>query len=940
MKASLRQCVGSLLLLAVMLCGLFLPATAGSIPAEAASAPITISQTSPAIPVNAGETVDLTNYCLQISSLAVIGPNGLTWSSDAVTVEEGSRVTPPAAGVYPLSVTNGSVTRTVYLVAKEPSDTEYVLYETDFADASAIENWTRIQQTSGASYSVTGGKLVMDASDSTSSYVRLMMPDYLGDFGDYHLEATGTITKMQNEKRYLALMFRIQKNDYPYYQMCVRQNATLSNGTEFAERTSDNKWNVTHTASYTEKLSATKEYTFAVDAYGNAVSTSINGERLIYAATATKYTKGALGLQVNGCRATFTSVKVTLRTEEVEPTPTKLAEVRDPESNLNQTPSVVPYVNTVEDLKTILTDSPATAVLRVNSALDVVDANDIKIATVAEAMKALNMQVMPAFRVEDEAAVKALCAYLEKEDMMDVFIMSDDDALIRLARDTYGIARGIVDFSARTGVEKMAMSEIREIANTAGARIAVIPAQLATQENVEALQRLFTTVWVQSSAQADTVELVSHITSGANGIITQDRAELERCFTAYFKENTLTRVINIIGHRGQPSTGQENSIASSVDAYQSGETMVENDIYITTDGVIVIMHDITIDRTTNGSGNVESMPSTVLGQYVIDGNTAAATQPIPTLEDYFKEFQGKDIQIVIELKSDKTKIIEPLAELIHQYDIADQVNIITFEYQQIAALKQHLPEVSVGYLTSEITLSEEDYLLTVEEILQKVQQYDTTYNPSYASGALGPNVMTAASHRGVTLWPWTINKTEDFDTYFLYGVHGITTNYSSYVSRYIKNVTTEQSGYEIAVGEEIELPVIRTNYDRTQTASTVASMTVISGNADAISYKNGKLAATETGEYSVIFGHACRLSNGKTYYMYSQPVTVSVVDVEAPVETVTTVPVQTEPSAETQPSETSGDGTSIPTPVIVVVIVCTVVGLTAGVVFAAIKKKS
>ncbi|MBQ7321015.1 MAG: glycerophosphodiester phosphodiesterase [Clostridia bacterium] len=930
MKYAIRHRICSALLLAAMLFAIPASMLALAVPAAAAEI-ITIPQTEPAIRADVGQSIDLSAYRLQIAPTSYLEPEKMTWSSEELAIS-GNKVTAPQKGVYTLSVTNGAIVRKVYLVVKEPSETEYVLYENDFTDAASIGSWKKLQQTSGASYSVANGKLTMNASDATSSYIRLMLPEFLGDFGNYRFEAQGTITKAQNDKRYLALMFRIQNKDYPYYQMCVRQNATYSNGTEFAERTEKNAWNVTHTSAYTSKLSATGNYVFAVDVCGNAVATSINGERLIYTKTATKYTRGAPGLQVNGCSASFTSVKVTL-TDGVEPTRTKLAQVRDPKSNLRQTPSIVSYLN---DLKTVMTDSPATAVLRVNSALEVLDEKGTKLSTVAETMKVLDQKVIPAFYVQDEATVKALCAYLKKEDIIDAFVMAQDAALVRLARDTYTPIRGIVDFSRRTDTESMTMAKIREATNAARARVAVLPASLATQANVEALQRLFITVWVQSTLD-DTVELVSHITSGANGIITQNRAELERCFTAYFHENTISRVVNVIGHRGQPSTGQENSIASSMEAYEAGATMVENDIYISTDGVVVVMHDSTIDRTTNGSGNVESMPVSVLQKYVIDGKADAPTQPIPTLEDYFKEFKGKDLQLIVEIKSGKEALLKPVIELIQKYDILDQVNVITFKADQIQRLKALYPEISIGYLTSAITLSEEEPLLTVEQILEAVQVYDTTFNPSYAGGALGPNVMTAAGHRGITFWPYTINDSAHFDTYFMYGANGITTNYSYWVSDYIKNVTTAESSYTVEVGRETFIPVNCTTYSRETTEKTTGSISVISGNEESISYKKGQLTVTEAGEYTVLFRHACSLNNGKVYYMYSQPVTIRATSSEAAVETTVPAVEQTPPAEE--PGDTKEAPAGNATPIVISAVVAAVVLLSGAVVWIAIKKK-
>jgi glycerophosphoryl diester phosphodiesterase len=479
------------------------------------------------------------------------------------------------------------------------------------------------------------------------------------------------------------------------------------------------------------------------------------------------------------------------------------------------------------------------------------------------------------------------------------------------------------------------MADIRARTNASGARVAVIPASMATAANVEALQRLFITVWVRQEKPYDTVEMVSNITSGANGIITKNRAGLEQCFTSHFLENTITRVVNVIGHRGQPSTGQENSIASSIEAYEAGATMIENDIRLTKDGVLIVMHDATLERSTNGDGNVEAMTSAAIQRFVIDGNTAKATQPIPTLEDYFKEFKGKDVQIIIEIKSGMEALIDPLIELIKKYEMTDQVNIITFTAIQIERLKAKYPELSVGYLTSSISLSEEEPLVTVEQILEHVQKYETTFNPSYASGALGPNVMQAAWHRGVTFWPWTVNKIEDFDKYFMYGANGITTNYSYWVENYLKNVTTEQSSYSLMVGEELDIPVLTTTYSRRQSTSNKGYMTVITGNPDGISYRQGQLTATEAGEYTVIFRHASTLKSGGVYYMCSQPVTITVEAEQS--DSVETTPSETTPTDPSQGTDGTTAFTILPVAAVVAVVVM------SGVVVAAIvilRKKS
>jgi hypothetical protein len=133
-------------------------------------------------------------------------------------------------------------------------------------------------------------------------------------------------------------------------------------------------------------------------------------------------------------------------------------------------------------------------------------------------------------------------------------------------------------------------------------------------------------------------------------------------------------------------------------------------------------------------------------------------------------------------------------------------------------------------------------------------------------------------------------------------------------------VTTEQDHYSLTIGEEMELPVLRTTYSRTQEAVKTGSMIVISGNPEGISYQKGQLKATETGEYTVIFRHGSTLKSGGAYYMYSQPVTISV-EAEETVPAETT-PVQTTPTetTPTEPTDTSDSASAFPTGLIVAVV--------------------
>ena len=445
--------------------------------------------------------------------------------------------------------------------------------------------------------------------------------------------------------------------------------------------------------------------------------------------------------------------------------------------------------------------------------------------------------------------------------------------------------RGIFDFTDRNVGTDADLSALRAECNAADARALLLSARSATRSNVEYLQRQFVTVWVAAEDNTD-AGLVSAIVSGANGIITSDRARLEKCYTGYFDETTLIRSPEVIGHRGVPSIAHENTIAGSLRAYEAGATMIENDIHLSKDGVIMVMHNSTIDATTDGSGAIASMTREQLSKYrVISNKSLTEGKPIPTLEDYFRTFGDKDVKLLVEIKSTDEKLIPELVRLIKQYDYCDRMVVISFSAVQIDRLKEQLPEISAGFLTSNIYPTE-TLQTSLLSVLSDVQSHGTTLNPSYNSGALEPELIRALSYRGVTVWPWTINNITDFTSYFLAGTYGITTNFSQYSSQLAKRVYTDRSSYDLNAGEAPVVSVMK--YDRSASDVTAdAKLIVIECTGDLevmLDPATGKLVHTGYGSASAIFSVECTV-NGKSYNLVSELVTLTA---DAPQQEITT----------------------------------------------------
>ncbi|MBQ7095308.1 MAG: hypothetical protein IJN80_02495 [Clostridia bacterium] len=929
---------------------------------------------APALFADVGETIDLSDCSVMFEVNNVTPASEITWSSEDIAIIDG-KITPAAKGVYTLFAIGAGYGKDIYLVVKDPSEEEYVLYQKDFSNVESFaalqqEGYFIAQKSYGQNVLVTNGKLVLDG-DSANKQMRVLLPWWIADFGDYTFEANISFDDAYNNTRWLALGYRTQRGTgyYPYipYQVFTTRANSHENhsGVEFNRTTTADTWNTAFGAQNTFNIYQNGSHLYKVEAYGTHQTGSIDGVVVHDNEFPSEHTTGGVGFVSGGAEIAVSDLKITLDRKAIERlykkvitdadpalyakagekidlsqysvmynnasavcaehlawssseliitngmvsaekagvysltasvknppvnvsgnpatlsrtiylmVNTKMNEVDAPASNVVMPASVITYINSKAELEGLLSydPAPATAILRLNEKLDAVNKEGEKIASLEDALLALGERVIPAFYVAHTKAVDALCAYAEKNDLSDSFVVAQDPSLIKQAREGYYFFRGVLDLSGR---QLESLYEARKRTNEAGARICILPDSLVNKKNVENLQRLFMTVWAEPQ-DASPVELVGAITGGANGIITSDPAALMDAFTKYFDENTITRSTALIGHRGSPSLGQPNTVAGSMKAYEAGATAIENDVYITADGVVVVMHDATIDATTNGSGKVENMTYAQLQQYHVDVNVNADPEPIPTLEEYFEVFKGMDVQLIVEIKSAKAAICQAIADLIEKYDIANQVNVISFNGAQLLEMKRILPEISVGLLSSAVIANDHAIDISTYKILNIVQRYNSTLNPQFSKGPVDKGVMTAAHHRGVGLHLWTLNNANDQNYYFMNGANSLTTDYTQNFSDMVKSLSTPKDIYRIT-SNGINFKLTSKTYDRGVAAVSAAEMRIIEGD-EIFTYKNGRITANGNGSATVIFTMPCTTSNGQSYHVASEPIVLRYEDV-------------------------------------------------------------
>jgi len=162
----------------------------------------------------------------------------------------------------------------------------------------------------------------------------------------------------------------------------------------------------------------------------------------------------------------------------------------------------------------------------------------------------------------------------------------------------------------------------------------------------------------------------------------------------------------IIGHRGSSLTYPENTMISFEKALTDGCNCFELDVAISSDGVPFIMHDDTLDRTTNGTGNChektwEYIQGLDAGSWK---NSQFIGEKVPSLEQVLDYFKGNSNFILIEIKTTpiygNMNLPEKVAQLITLKGMENQCFVFSFDNLYVDRVKLYNTKIITGYLSS------------------------------------------------------------------------------------------------------------------------------------------------------------------------------------------------------------------------------------------------
>ena len=248
---------------------------------------------------------------------------------------------------------------------------------------------------------------------------------------------------------------------------------------------------------------------------------------------------------------------------------------------------------------------------------------------------------------------------------------------------------------------------------------------------------------------------------------------------------SLPRRPLFIAHQGGDGLWPSNTMTAFKGAAALGVDMLEMDIHMTTDGVIVVMHDTTVDRTTDGSGEIRALTFAEL-QALDAGHDwtpdEGATFPfrgqgisVPALTEILDAFP--DIPLNIEIKQAEPSMAGPFCDLLREYGRAEDVLVPSFSTEVILEFREVCPEVATAMAETEIR----PYYVLSRLFLSEIYSpsAEAVQVPEERGGihVLSQNFVDASHARGMEVHAWTINDVEDMERILALGVDGIITDF-------------------------------------------------------------------------------------------------------------------------------------------------------------------
>lgn len=254
----------------------------------------------------------------------------------------------------------------------------------------------------------------------------------------------------------------------------------------------------------------------------------------------------------------------------------------------------------------------------------------------------------------------------------------------------------------------------------------------------------------------------------------------------FFDERPL-----VIAHGGGQGLGPDHTLPTYRASLDAGADVLELDVHRSADGDLIVMHDDTVDRMTDGSGLIREMTTAEIqaldaGYRWTDDD--GATYPfrgqgytVPTVAEVFEAFPNAYYNI--EIKQAVPRITDDVVALLDRFDLRERALVASFSDPTIQAFREAAPDVETSLAFEEgvqfgLPLLRGDTLPSFYEPPGRFLQtswYVDVAGTEYE--VLQEDLIAEAATHGIIVHAWTINDADEMDTLLARGVRGLITDF-------------------------------------------------------------------------------------------------------------------------------------------------------------------
>jgi len=233
----------------------------------------------------------------------------------------------------------------------------------------------------------------------------------------------------------------------------------------------------------------------------------------------------------------------------------------------------------------------------------------------------------------------------------------------------------------------------------------------------------------------------------------------------------------VFAHRGGSALRPENTFIAFDHGLSLGADGLELDVHLSKDGIVVVHHDVTLERTTNGRGPLAACTARELGALDAAAHFGGPQFPlrgqgwgIPLFADVLRRYRG--IPLIVELKVNEPELAHRVIDLIREADAVDRVALGSFGLRVLRAARAYEPRIVTGSSREETRLALYRSWCRIPVLRPSFDAYQVP-EVSGRTRVVSPRFVRDAHAAGVAVQVWTVDDPADMTRLLGWGVDGI-----------------------------------------------------------------------------------------------------------------------------------------------------------------------